>query len=177
MSRVRVQRIIGDEAGFTLIELLAVAVILIILSLMALPVYAEVTDKGRTAKSTEELRIIEQGLEAYRADRGQYPARLVHLVDKGYLKPTRFHTPWSTDKNPIYYFYAVDNAGASDVATRYVLGDPGPGVSCTGKPIPCGKHPKTDWSWGFSEVDPLWNDRPDRLPAVNLPPLLRRASH
>lgn len=167
--QVRFQRMMGEQAGFTLIELLAVAVILIILSLMALPVYADVTDKSRTAKSAEELRVIEQALEAYKASRGQYPGRLYDLVEKGFMKPATFETPWSTDKNPIYYLYVVDKAG-NDVATRFVLGDPGPGVNCSGSPLSalCGKHPKNEGAWVLSDPGSVLD---------GLPQLLRRASH
>lgn len=147
MLRIRLQRILKDEAGFTLIELLAVAVILIILSLMALPVYAEVTDKGRAAKSAEELRIIEQALEQHKADTGHYPNRLDKLVQAGYLKPNfDFKSPWYSNGNQIYYFYAVDRTG-NDAATRYIVGDYGLHGDCgqSAAGFPCGKADTTAW--------------------------------
>ena len=133
------RRKLADQSGFTLIELLGVAVILIVLALMALPVYAEVSDKAREAKSQEQLRIIEQALEAFRSDPnfGQYPTSLQQLVDEKFLKPGSFATPWSGPDNRVYYYYAVDRKPA---ATKFVLGDAGPGVACssTQPARPCG---------------------------------------
>ncbi|HWI66333.1 MAG TPA: type II secretion system protein [Symbiobacteriaceae bacterium] len=135
-----------DESGFTLIELLGVAVILIILALMALPVYAEVSDRTREAKTHEQLRIIEQALEAHRADPqyANYPGSLQLLVTRGFLKPTSFETPWSSADNRVYYYYAVDRTPA---ATKFVLGDPGPGVACslTSPAPPCGRNNGDAW--------------------------------
>lgn len=154
MQRSLFRRVLTDESGFTLIELLGVALILIVLSVLAFPVYAEVTDKTREAKSMEQLRVIEQALEAYRADPAfsHYPNNLQALVDKGFLKPSPFQTPWSGEDNRVYFYYAVDKSGA---ATRYVLGDAGPGVACgSGQAVnPCGKDPKE------TVVDPslTWN--------------------
>lgn len=131
VSRVHLGRIQG-QAGFTLIELLGVALIVILLALMALPIYAEVTDKGRHAKTSEDLRIVEQALEAYKADPvsgGHYPERLRTLVERGYLKPTELKSPWYSEDNEVYYYYAVNKDG-SDAATAYILGDPGPDASC-----------------------------------------------
>lgn len=130
MRSTNLGRLLADKSGFTLIELLGVAVILIILAVMSLPVYAEVTDRAREGKTQEQLRIIEQALEAYRADAtygGHYPNTLPQLVERGFLKPGSFETPWSSPDNTVYYYYAVDRAGA---ATHYVLGDAGPGVAC-----------------------------------------------
>jgi prepilin-type N-terminal cleavage/methylation domain-containing protein len=143
-----------SDSGFTLVELLAVAVILIILALMALPVYAEVTDKTREARSQQELRLIEQALEAYKADtdHNHYPPSLSALVDAGFLKPSTdphrsvFETPWSGLHNRIYYYYAVDRSG-DDTATGFVLGDPGGRATCGGvsPESPCGLEPNQAW--------------------------------
>lgn len=130
MRSTNLSRLLADKSGFTLIELLGVAVILIILAVMSLPVYAEVSDRAREGKTQEQLRIIEQALEAYRADAnygGHYPDTLPQLVTHGFLKPDSFETPWSGPDNHMYYYYAVDRATA---ATHYVLGDAGPGVAC-----------------------------------------------
>lgn len=154
MLRFRLARTLQSESGFTLIELLAVGVVLIILALMALPVYAQVTDKTREARSQEELRVIEQALEAYKADpnHNHYPPNLNALVDAGFLKPSAdphrsvFETPWSGINNRIYYYYAVDKPGA-DVAAGFVLADPGGNAACGGSSpdSPCGLSPDKAW--------------------------------
>lgn len=167
MTRVRLQRIMGNEAGFTLIELLAVAVILVVLSLMALPVYADASNKLRESKSADDLRSIEVALEAYNAQRGHYPSRLGILVEKGFMKPTAFETPWSSPDNRIYYLYAVDKEG-TDVATRYVLGDPGPDANCNAAHLVCGNHPKSH-APVHQDLEAVWK--------LLANPLLRKASH
>lgn len=149
MQWFRSQRI-GSEAGFTLIELLAVTAILMILSLFTVPIYNSLTDKARLATSLEDLRVIEDALEAFHAKNGRYPTRLGQLTEQGYLKNTfSFRSPWSNDLKTRYYFYAVDN---KDHPTAYILGDPGPQPECNQKSpvtlhasykelLPCGTNP------------------------------------
>lgn len=158
----------------TLIELLGVAIIVILLSVMAMPVYGEVSDRARMAKSADELRVIEQALEAYKAERGFYPQNLMRLVDHGYLKMymeqgdrrmPMFASPWSNSRNRIYYFYAVDRSGA-DTARAYALGDPGSAGHCNEIPsaavlsanpeigLPCGKEPDGQ-AWIFGDPNSL----------------------
>lgn len=137
---------LGDESGLTLIELLGVAVILIIMSLMALPVFAEVSDRTREAKTQEQLRIIEQALEAHKADPlyNSYPGSLQLLVTRGFLKPTSFESPWSSPDNRVYYYYAVDRNPA---ATKFLIGDGGEGIQCPASPA-CGQP------GGAARIDP-----------------------
>jgi len=156
MFRFRLGRILREDQGFTLIELLAVAVILVILSLLAMPVYAEVTDKSRMAVSGSDLRVIEQALERHKAEKGYYPDRLWALVDAGYLKPNfTFESPWSSKEDVIYYFYTTDRP---DRAQAYLLADSGPAsfrcaagdmntedlYQSPSQPFPCGRNPKSE---------------------------------
>ncbi|HLN61911.1 MAG TPA: type II secretion system protein [Symbiobacteriaceae bacterium] len=130
MTRFRLQRIWRAQSGLTLIELLAVVVILVILSLMAVPLIGEVTDRARTARSQEDLRLISDMLEAYKAERGHYPERLADLVDKGYLKPGKLESAWSSDDSVIHYDYFTDSRN-----DRYAIVDPGNGDStCNSEP-------------------------------------------
>lgn len=137
MLRPRLWSPLRDESGFTLVELLGVAVILVILALMALPVYAEVTDKVREARSQDELSHIEQALDSYYAFHGTYPPRLGTLVVEGYMKPTSFHSALSSTTN---YYYAL---GHRDGKLIYLVGDPGPEPNCSLSPSPCGTDPFT----------------------------------
>lgn len=124
MWRVRLWRNLQSESGFTLIELLGVAVILIVLALMAIPVYADVTDTAREGRSREELRIISQALDNHYADHGWYPASLNGLVqgvnNHSYLKPTEFDTAWTGMK----YYYVLNSSHG------YVLGILPDGTTC-----------------------------------------------
>lgn len=142
------------EAGFTLIELLGVAIIIIVLSLMALPVYGEVTDRARQARSAEELRVIEQAVERHKAETGFYPASLSKLLEAGYLKPMTFESAWRGEGSGRYYFYAIDEATNP---RAFALGDPGLRPSCDSDRLypnanttylPCGKAPSTAWLFG-----------------------------
>lgn len=120
------KRWLHDQAGFTLIELLGVALIVVLLALMALPIYAEAHDKGRNAKSKADIREISQALEAYKIDKAVYPAKLKDLKDGGYLRNNvNFATAWDGYRDIFYVYYINDSANP----TRYVLGDPG--VDCS----------------------------------------------
>lgn len=165
MNRVRPGRIVRDQAGFTLIELLAVAIILILLFVMAMPVYADVTDRSRLGTSAADLRTIEVALERHKAEKGHYPDRLQELVTQGYIKADfSFESPWSPgDDDAIYFFYAIDRAGRPQA---YILADPGPNaLNCSSeennrylyadsaKPFPCGRDPKAEARhWTGSET-------------------------
>lgn len=150
MKLFRLQRIWAKEEGLTLIELLAVAVILVVLALLALPVYAGVMDKAREGKQAGELRVIEDALEQYYAERGHYPSRLGLLVERGFLKPTAFTAPSASDSNVVYYYYAVNRLDGDDVASRFWLGDPGGEANCSSKGTRsprCGNDPNKDAHW------------------------------
>jgi prepilin-type N-terminal cleavage/methylation domain-containing protein len=134
MFRVQIERL-SAQGGFTLIELLGVAVIFVILSVMALPVYAEVSDKARTARSCEELRLIEEQLDSYQLDSGFYPTTLNSLVTAGYIKETtKLESPWSNQQTTIPYYYAVNNAS---VPTEFIVGDPGLQGNCGLQKVSC----------------------------------------
>ncbi|HYF80343.1 MAG TPA: type II secretion system protein [Symbiobacteriaceae bacterium] len=150
---------VGRQGGFTLVELLVVAAILLILAVIALPVYARMTDKTRITVGQTRIKEIEKALEQYRAANGYYPSRLGVLVDVGNVRPEVLETPWSTEDRRLYYFYAVDEVPPKR-ALGYALGDPGPKPTrgCSGQnsttlpntgPLPCGRDPNvTTWHFG-----------------------------
>jgi len=154
-------RAAAQESGFTLVELLAVTVIVVVLSLICLQVFDDVVDRARWARSRDELRTIEVGLERYRTDHAHYPDRLESLAKEGYLKAnTEFASPWSSSKRRQYYFYAVDDSDGGK-AMAYGLGDPGPKANCSvsrnqqpqltadaSVPLPCGRNP-SQRAWSF----------------------------
>ncbi|MFZ5823788.1 MAG: type II secretion system protein [Bacillota bacterium] len=163
MLRFRWQRMASDS-GYSLIELLVVTMILMILSLFSVPIYDSLTDRARLATSLQDMRVIEQALEAYRADKGFYPERLNHLREDGYLQTHfEFKTPWSTKTEPRYYFYAINY---EERPTAFFLGVPGIQLECSKQPprkstlsaakeepIPCGVKP--EWrAPHFAESEP-----------------------
>lgn len=124
MTRFRLQRIWRAQSGLTLIELLAVVVILVILSLMAVPLIGEVTDRAREARSREDIRLISDMLEAYKAENGHYPLKLSYLVTDGFLKPGNLESPWSREGHLVYYYYGVRTSDGKLLPDSYVVGDP-----------------------------------------------------
>jgi type II secretory pathway pseudopilin PulG len=170
------------------VELLGVICIILVLTTFAVPVYANIVDQARQAKSKSELKLIQDALEQYKAQSGHYPDRLDRLVEMGYLKQgMEFRSPWWSPRNQIRYFYAVN--GRNDSATAYALADPGPGSRCgnaketktsphpklkagTTGPIPCGRYPhESAWVFGVPdtpEFDPtldLYNSTGQLLPS------------
>lgn len=144
MRRIHLGKLFSSESGFSLVELLGVAVIIIVLSLMAIPVYANVTDTVRKAESLNNLKHVHNGLERYMTEHGHYPSRLSQLVDKGYVKSGELLSPWSSASNTIYFYYAVDTV-EEGITREFILGDAGPGIKCLKSKLtpPCGKDPKS----------------------------------
>lgn len=151
--------VLRREEGLTLVELLAVTVIVSVLSLMAVQVYGEITDRAKWAKSKEELRNIESALERFHAENGYYPTKLNELVKQGYMNTnSTFRTPWGSSRSKLYYFYAVDNASTGR-SQAYALGDPGPACTADSRlhadvnqALPCGRNPSRQ-AFAF-HVDP-----------------------
>ena len=74
------------ERGFTLLELLIVVSIVGILASVAEPSYQGAVRKAREATLRQDLFILRDVLDQYRADKGQYPKALPELVSGGYLR-------------------------------------------------------------------------------------------
>ena len=73
------------RAGFTLAEMLVVAALIGILAAIALPNYRHAQQKTREAALRENLWIMRNLINQYKADRGQYPDGLEDLSNKGYI--------------------------------------------------------------------------------------------
>ena len=72
--------------GFTLLELMAVVAIVGILATLAVPSYAHTTKKARETVLRQNLFVIRDVLDQFRADRGKYPRTISELKDAGYLR-------------------------------------------------------------------------------------------
>ena len=76
----------AKAGGFTLIELVIVIVMLSILLAIAVPVYMAQVRATREGVLKNNLAIMRERLDQFRADRNKYPNSLQELVDGGYLR-------------------------------------------------------------------------------------------
>ena len=61
------------QAGFTLIELMVVIIIIVVLAGLTVAITTAVQNKARRAKSEAIMRAIDNSLERYRTDNGDFP--------------------------------------------------------------------------------------------------------
>lgn len=74
-----------DEKGFTLIELIVVIAILGILAAIAVPRVTGSLNNAKNNANNANLQIVQEAVERYYADNGNYPQNLNALVPN-YLK-------------------------------------------------------------------------------------------
>ena len=72
--------------GFTLIELLVVLAIIGTLLTLAVPSYLQHLDRSKEAVLRENLSVMRQAIDQYRADTNTWPASLELLTQKRYLR-------------------------------------------------------------------------------------------
>jgi len=122
------------ERGFTIIELLVVLSIIVILSTMGMAQYRNSVIRSREAVLKEDLFRMNDAIDQYYADRGQYPGTLDALVSEGYMRkipidPLTNQADWQTvpsepdPNNPtaspgIYTVKSASDATALD-GTKY----------------------------------------------------------
>ena len=96
-----------QEQGFTLLELLTVVTIVGILATMAVPSYHASAIAAREATLKEDLFVMRDVLDQFRADRGKYPDSLKDLVTVGYIRAvpvdpfTKSSNTWQEITEPI----------------------------------------------------------------------------
>jgi general secretion pathway protein G len=99
----------------TLVELMIACAILATLSAIALPLYAQVTERTRVASATADVRIIDSEIVAYQAVYGSPPATLADIGR------ATFKDPWGNPKDPWgnpYQYLNFAAAGASSSGLR-----------------------------------------------------------
>lgn len=115
----------NNQKGFTIIELLVVIVIIGILVALALPQLFAAQARGRDTDRKNELKNLQQKLESYFNDNGQYPAALSGLNPA----PTAAET--QDPKNQDYvYAPAVD--GSTYTLTADLENDDDPKADASG---------------------------------------------
>ena len=72
--------------AFTLIELLVVLAIVATLLTIAAPRYFASVDKAKEAALKQNLYLLREAIDKYKADTGDYPASLQALADQRYLR-------------------------------------------------------------------------------------------
>lgn len=74
------KKLLSNQKGFTIIELLVVIVIIGILVALLLPNLFSAQQRGRDADRKNDLKTIQQQLEAYYSDNNAYPLATADLV-------------------------------------------------------------------------------------------------
>jgi len=74
------------DSGFTLVELMIVMAIIMILSAMAVPIFARQVKRAKEAVLREDLHVMRTAIDSYTVDKEKAPQGLDDLVQAGYLK-------------------------------------------------------------------------------------------
>lgn len=90
MIRKMFRKILNNERGFTLIELMVVVVILGILASIVIPRFADKIPEAQAVKTQADIKIIQNAVDLYYLDEGEYPTDTSALVDEGYLHSNPF---------------------------------------------------------------------------------------
>lgn len=118
-----------EDEGVTLIELMAVVVILGVIAAIAIPVVTGAIAQAKVNTTETNLGTLQQAIERYAADHGQYPSSLLVLDEQtnsaGSVTPGGKYGPYLSTSfpesdswgNPIYYAPVVKGS----VDTGYVL--------------------------------------------------------
>lgn len=79
------KKLLNKQQGFTIIELLVVIVIIGILVALLLPNLFSAQQRARDTERKNDLKTIQQQLEAYYSDNNFYPGAATELVTDGYM--------------------------------------------------------------------------------------------
>ena len=124
----------ADQKGFTLVEILVVVVILGILAAIVVPKITSRPDQARVIKAKQDILSIENALELYKLDNGNYPTTNQGLITlskrptiapipenwQPYLKQLP-EDPWGRP----YHYRIPGEKGDIDIFTYGADGQPG----------------------------------------------------
>jgi general secretion pathway protein G len=68
------------RAAFTLMEMLVVVAILVVLAGAAVPIYLNYLDNAKRDRAKVDVKTLQQAVEAYKTEHGQYPQNLQILT-------------------------------------------------------------------------------------------------
>jgi len=93
------------SCGFTLIELLVVFTLLALLLSIAVPRYLSSAEGARLKVRNQNMSTLRDAIDKFNADQGHFPAALIDLVDKRYLRripidPVTESDEWVTVQDP-----------------------------------------------------------------------------
>jgi general secretion pathway protein G len=80
------RQVTDARAGFTLIELLVVLALIVILASVGLAQYKNSVTYSKQAVLKDDLFKLNEAIDQYYADKGQYPNSLESLVSDGYIR-------------------------------------------------------------------------------------------
>ncbi len=129
-NRTRMQRLKRDERGFTLIEIMVVVVIIGLLATLVTVNLLDRADEAKRVKAGADIKAIENALELFKLDSGNYPSTqegLKALIggnegNRQYLKDGRVpKDPWNKE----YVYLSPGSHGEFDLLSYGADGEPG----------------------------------------------------
>jgi len=91
-----ISRLRKDQGGFTLIELMVVVVIIGLLAAVAVPQFFDQRDNAFEARKAADIKILQNAVDLYYVENGDYPTDLTTLASDAYLKAV----PTDPDRDP-----------------------------------------------------------------------------
>ncbi len=121
MTRMSTVRGGNSERGFTLVELMIVMAIIMILSAIAVPIFARQVQRAKEAVLREDLHTLRTAIDSYTVDKEKAPQGLDDLVQAGYLKSvpvdpmTSRNDTWMTSESDTLTDINETQGGIDDV--------------------------------------------------------------
>ncbi len=109
------------DGGFTLVELMIVMAIIMILSAIAVPIFARQVQRAKEAVLREDLHTMRTAIDSYTVDKEKAPQGLDDLVQAGYLKSvpvdpmTSRNDTWMTSESDTLTDINETQGGIDDV--------------------------------------------------------------